>query len=69
MKDMLNRLTKIVPAKNAELPKKVFEYTKAPVVRGAKLDSKYIYPRIQEFLKKGDVIFIETGMVKYGFAL
>lgn len=69
MKDMLNRLTKIVPAKNAELPKKVFEYTKAPVARGAKLDSKYIYPRIQEFLKKGDVIFIETGMVKYGFAL
>lgn len=52
MKDMLNRLTKIVLAKNAELPKKVFEYTKSPVARGAKLDSKYIYPRIQEFLKK-----------------
>ncbi len=32
------------------------------------LNSKYIYPRIQEFLQPNDIIFVETGIIPHGFA-
>ena len=40
----------------------------APEIKNEPLTSSYLYPRLQEFFKSGDNIFIETGIVAHGFA-
>lgn len=68
MKDMLNQLSGKIKAKHIELPEKKpsFPTTKEP--ENIKLSAKYIYPRIQDFLKPNDMIFVETGIIPHGFA-
>lgn len=67
MKDILTALTEKVTARFVEMPikKPSFELQEA---NDAQLCSKYIYPRIQEFLKPNDMIFVETGIIPHGFA-
>lgn len=68
MKDMLNMLSEKIEAKHIELPEKKPSFEKTKDAENTKLNSKYIYPRIQDFLKPNDMIFVETGIIPHGFA-
>lgn len=68
MKDFLNELANKIEAKNLEIPLKTPSFEKAPIADETELSSKYIYPRIQEFLKPNDMVFVETGIIPHGFA-
>lgn len=67
MKDVLFELSKnIIP--------KTINYPKAPpfeigeVEADEKLNSDFIYPRMQNFIEEDDIVFCETGIVEFGFA-
>lgn len=68
MKDFLSMLSDKISSRNIELPEKKPSFEKAPVADETKLNSKYIYPRLQEFFKPNDMIFVETGIIPHGFA-
>lgn len=68
MKDMLNLLSEKIEAREFELPIKKPSFEKAPIADDTELNSKYIYPRLQEFLKPNDILFVETGIIPHGFA-
>lgn len=68
MVDILNALCDKIKAKEIELPEKKPSFEKSGKADDTKLNSKYIYPRIQEFLKPNDMIFVETGILPHGFA-
>lgn len=68
MKDMLNALSKKIEARKIDLPEKKPSFAKTEAADNTKLSSKYIYPRLQEFLKPDDMIFVETGIIPHGFA-
>lgn len=68
MKDMLNALSEKISSRLIELPEKKPSFEKAPAADETKLNTKYIYPRIQEFLKPNDMVFVETGIIPHGFA-
>lgn len=68
MKDFLNELAEKIEARDVEIPVKKPSFEKAPVADDTLLASKYIYPRIQEFLKPNDMVFVETGIIPHGFA-
>lgn len=68
MKDMLNLLADKIEARELEMPIKKTSFEKAPIADESELNSKYIYPRIQEFLKPNDILFVETGIIPHGFA-
>lgn len=68
MKDILIELSKSVPKKKIEFPQKFFNEDIPQSMQDKKLTSDYIYPRIQEFLRKDDIIFTDTGIAKYGFS-
>lgn len=67
MKDVLSELAQKITPRDFEMPEKKpsFEH-KDP--DSSKLTSSYIYPRIQEFLRPNDMIFVETGIIPHGFA-
>lgn len=68
MKDILKILSEKIVPRNIQLPVKKPSFEKAPKADNTKLNSKYIYPRIQEFLEPNDMIFVETGIIPHGFA-
>ena len=68
MKDMLNALCEKIEARETQLPIKKPSFEKSGIADDTKLNSKYIYPRIQEFLEPNDIIFVETGIIPHGFA-
>lgn len=68
MKDVLNELANKIGLKDIEIPEKKPSFPKVAEPTNAKLNSQYIYPRIQEFLKPNDIIFVETGIIPHGFA-
>lgn len=70
MKDMIAKLSEKLEPRNIELPEKKpsFMTVTKDDVNDTKLSAKYIYPRIQEFLKPNDIIFVETGIIPHGFA-
>lgn len=68
MKDILNAFSEKIEAKFVELPEKKPSFEKPDEVGETKLNAKYIYPRIQEFLQPNDMIFVETGIIPHGFA-
>ncbi len=68
MKDILNLLSEKIEPKKIELPEKQPSFEEAPFADDTTLNSKYIYPRIQEFLKPNDMIFVDTGIIPHGFA-
>ncbi len=68
MKDILNALCDKIKSREIELPEKKASFDKSSVPDETDLSSKYIYPRIQEFLKPDDMVFVETGILPHGFA-
>ena len=68
MKDMLTALSVDIPQKSIDLPERVLSFKAKTSLEDKKLSAEYIYPRIQEFLKENDIVFSETGIVKFGFA-
>lgn len=68
MKDILKVLTEKIAPRDIELPVKKPSFEQAPPADKTKLNSKYIYPRVQEFLQPNDMIFVETGIIPHGFA-
>lgn len=68
MKDILNKLSEKITARDIELPEKKPSFNKPEKADNTMLSSKYIYPRFQEFLKPNDMIFVETGIIPHGFA-
>lgn len=67
MKDMLNALTEKVEPREIPLPEKKPSFEKS-VVDNEQVCTKYVFPRIQEFLKPNDMVFVETGIIPHGFA-
>lgn len=70
MKDVLAMLAEKITAREFALPDKKpsFEMVVEADADDTKLSAKYIYPRLQEFLKPNDMIFVETGIIPHGFA-
>ena len=68
MKDVLNKLSEQIKTRETQLPVKKPSFEKSGVADDTQLNSKYIYPRIQEFLQPNDMIFVETGIIPHGFA-
>lgn len=68
MKDVLNALYEKITPREIAMPVKKPSFEKSGEASDEKLTSKYIYPRIQEFLKPNDMIFVETGIIPHGFA-
>lgn len=68
MRDILNKLSEKITARDIELPEKKPSFNKPEEADNTMLSSKYIYPRFQEFLKPNDMIFVETGIIPHGFA-
>lgn len=67
MSDVLEGLSNTVEHREFYIEKTVIGYEKSEVVQGA-LTSKYIYPRLQEFIKENDIIIAETGISTNGVA-
>jgi indolepyruvate decarboxylase len=68
MKDVLNALSARLKPIGFELPDKKPSFEESGIADETKLNSKYIYPRIQEFLQPNDMVFVETGIIPHGFA-
>ena len=72
MKDLLLELSKTIPVFTPNFtphyPERQKNFIVPEVSPYGKLTAKYIYPRIQEFLKENDIIFSETGLIEFGFA-
>ena len=68
MKDILEALTDGVEQKCLEIPEVNIGFKAVGEATDNKLSSKYIYPRIQDFLKENDILIAETGIIPYGIA-
>jgi indolepyruvate decarboxylase len=67
MEDLLEELIKCLPSKSLEIKNNDVGYEPSNIC-GEKLSSKYIYPRLQEFFREDDCIFMETGIIPHGFS-
>ncbi len=65
MADVLAGLSSMIDKREFKIEKSEFGYEKS-VLEGNILNSEYIYPRIQEFLKENDIVFAETGVSLLG---
>ena len=65
MSEVLEAVTKLVDKKdiNIEKPKIGYDHQAGGPEN---LTSKYIYPRLQEFIKENDILIAETGIVPHG---
>lgn len=67
MADVLDSVTKLVDKKEMFVEKHPIGYEHVAATQEA-LTSKYIYPRLQEFIKENDIVVAETGIVPHGVA-
>ena len=67
MSDVLEAVTKLIDKKDVQIEKPKIGYEHQSGGAEA-LSSKYIYPRLQEFLKENDILIAETGIVPHGVA-
>lgn len=67
MADVLDSVTKLVDKKEMFVEKHPIGYEHVAASAEA-LTSKYIYPRLQEFIKENDIVIAETGIVPHGVA-
>lgn len=67
MGDVLDKLADSITPRDYDLFVDDTGY-KPSEIRNEKLTSGYIYPRLQEFFKEDDLLFIETGIIMHGFA-
>ena len=65
MSDILEALSQVVDSHYFELNKEHIGYEKSVISEG-KLTSEYIYPRLQEFFKENDIIYVDTGVITHG---
>lgn len=68
MKDVLDKLSEKINKREIQIPEKKPSFEKLEPADNTKLSAEYIYPRVQEFLKPNDIIFVETGIIPHGFA-
>ncbi|MCM1265819.1 MAG: thiamine pyrophosphate-binding protein [Candidatus Gastranaerophilales bacterium] len=66
--DIINELIKVLPKKDIKLPDVVDIGYKPSIMEDKALTSSYIYPRLQEFFKENDCLFMETGIILHGFS-
>ena len=67
MSEVLEAVAKLVDKKDISIEKQKIGYEPAAGSSEA-LTSKYIYPRLQEFLKENDILIAETGIIPHGIA-
>ena len=67
MSEVLEAVTKLVDKKDISIEKPQIGYEPAAGSSEA-LTTKYIYPRLQEFLKENDILIAETGIIPHGIA-
>ncbi len=67
MSDILSRLSKVIEFREFKIEKSSIGYEKTSISSN-KLTSDYIYARLQEFMKEGDVLIAETGIIPQGVA-
>jgi len=67
MKDVLKELSMSVNPFKLDVSVGNLGYEKSEI-KNQQLSSEYIYPRLQEFFKPNDLLFIETGIIPHGFA-
>ena len=65
MSELLNALSEKIEQRDFIIEKTPYFYEKTNTPTG-KLTSKYIYPRLQEFLKENDILIAETGIIPQG---
>lgn len=68
MKDILDKLADKINPREVELPEKKPSFPTVPAADDTKLSANYIFPRLQDFLKQDDILFVETGIIPHGFA-
>lgn len=64
MSDVLEGISSVIESRDFTLEKDVLGYAPSSIEDG--LNSKYIYPRLQEFLKENDILIAETGIIPHG---
>lgn len=67
MSELLSALSEAVEPREFIVEKTLVGYEKASTPSG-KLNSDYIYPRLQEYLMENDVLIAETGIIPQGVA-
>lgn len=65
MSDVLEKITQLVSPREISVEKGDIGYQPVSADAGD-LTSKYIYPRLQEFIKENDIVIAETGIIPYG---
>lgn len=70
MKDVLEKLSEKIRPNDIPLPEKKPSFVTVTEADAddSELTAKYIFPRLQEFLRPNDMIFVETGIIPHGFA-
>lgn len=68
MSDVLEKLSERIDKKEYVFEKPELGYEKSVIQEGS-LTSKYIYPRLQEYIKENDIIIAETGIIPNGMGL
>lgn len=68
MKDVLASLAEKIQPRDMQMPEKKPSFEHISSTDDSKLTTKYIFPRLQDFLQPNDMIFVETGIVPHGFA-
>lgn len=67
MAEVLERLIETVNPRDNSICVSDVGY-KPSEIKNEQLSSKYIYPRLQEFFRDDDLLFVETGIIMHGFA-
>lgn len=65
MKDVINELTNVLLYRKFSVGTVEIGY-KPSNAAGERLSSDYIYPRLQEFFRENDCLFLETGIIPQG---
>ncbi len=68
MKDLLKHLSENIEKQKSRKIPKINGYPKTQINKIENLNSKYLYPRIQEFLKPNDIFICDTGIALFGTA-
>lgn len=68
MKDLLKHLSENIEKQKSKKIPQINGYQKTQISKIKNLDSEYLYPRIQEFLKPNDIFICDTGIALFGTA-
>lgn len=68
MKDLLKYLSDSIKKQKSRKTPQIQGYKPSSITKIENLNSKYLYPRIQEFLKPNDIFICDTGIALFGTA-